>query len=293
MKARSKVSLNALRTFEAVARHKNMVRAADELLVTAGAVSRQISELQSSLRFDLYDGPRTHHILTPAGQQLAASLTKALDDIEATLASIDTERDKVLDVACLSTLAVRWLIPRLHRFRSDYPDIDVRLSTDPRTPRKTGHRMDVSILAYAPDHEVGKRDTILFQEKLGVVLTPTLTGSQQDLQPNDLQDIPLLLSKTRLNAWTSWVAIQNLQYCKELQTSTFEHLSLAIEAAAAGLGMCVTPAHLVLDDISSARLSAPFGFQNSGYLYAAHAHGRPKQKVADFIDWLSRETKSL
>ncbi|AVW91237.1 LysR substrate-binding domain-containing protein [Celeribacter baekdonensis] len=293
MKARSKVSLNALRTFEAVARHKNMVRAADELLVTAGAVSRQISELQSSLSFDLFVGHRTHHILTPAGQQLAASVTKALDDIEATLGAIDTERDKILDVACLSTLAVRWLIPRLHRFRTEHPDIDVRLSTDPRTPHKTGHRMDVSILAHAPDHEIGERDTILFREKLGLVMTPSLAGSQQALQPNDLQDISLLLSKTRPNAWTSWLAIQNVPDRKPPHTSTFEHLSLAIEAAAAGLGICVTPAHLVLDDLSSARLSAPFGFQDSGYVYAAHAHGRPKQKVADFIDWLSRETKSL
>lgn len=293
MKARSKISLNALRTFEAVARHKNMGRAADELLVTAGAVSRQISELQSSLRFDLFVGPRTHHILTPSGQQLAATVTKALDDIETTLTAIDTERDKTLDVACLSTLAVRWLIPRLYRFRADHPDIDVRLSTDPRTPHKAGHRMDVSIVAYAPDHIIGQQDTLLFQERLGVVMAPSIAASQQISHPDDLGQIPLLIAKTRPDAWNSWIAGQNCPPRDVPHTSTFEHLSLAIEAAAAGLGMCVTPMHLVLDDLSTARLAAPLGFQASGYVYAAHAHGRPKQKVADFVAWLCRETSAL
>lgn len=293
MKSRSKISLNALRTFEAVARHKNMVRASDELLVTPGAVSRQISELQSSIRFDLFVGPRTHHILTPSGQQLAASITKALDEIETTLIAIDAERDKILDVSCLSTLAVRWLIPRLHTFRQEHPDIDVRLSTDPRTPRKAGTRMDVSILAYPPDHDVGRQDTILFREKLGVILAPSVTGSQQILHPDDFGDIRLLVSKTRPDAWKSWIARQNCSPRDVPYKSTFEHLSLAIEAAASGLGMCVTPAHLVLEDLTSGRLAAPLGFQDSGYVYAAHAHGKPKQKVDNFVDWLRRETKSL
>ena len=91
----------------------------------------------------------------------------------------------------------------------------------------------------------------------------------------------------------SWIASQNYSPGDAPQTSTFEHLSLAIEAAAAGLGMCVTPEHLVLEDLKSGRLSAPLGFHDSGYVYVARAHGRPKQKVADFIGWLSHETKGL
>lgn len=290
MKSRSKISLNALKTFEAVARHDSMSTAALELGVTPGAVSRQISELQSVVSFDLFLGTRSNRSLTDEGRQLAATLTSALDEIDATLLTLDETRDTILDVACLSTMAVRWLIPRLHRFRSECPNVDLRLSTSPSSPDRLRNRIDVSISVLPPTASPEAQDTVLFEETLGPVLQPGLL--RQCSGPNDLSRLPLLTTKTRPQAWQEWQAQLGLRFIQMSNQNEFEHLSLAIEAAANGLGVCVSPQHLVADDIRTGRLIAPLGFQQSGYIYVAQAHGRQKRRSASFIDWLSRDLAS-
>lgn len=287
MKSRSQISLNALKTFEAVARHSSMSDASLELSVTPGAVSRQISELQSVVSFDLFSGPRTNRSLTNEGLQLAATLTSALDEIDATLLALDETRDTVLDVGCLSTMAVRWLIPRLHRFHSQHPNIDLRLSTNPRSPDRLRNRIDVSISALPPTIVLGPQHTVLFAETLGPVLKPGLL--HQCSGPNDLSNLPFLIARTRPQAWQEWQAQLGSEPIHPTNQNEFEHLSLAIEAAANGLGVCITPEHLVEGDISSGRLIAPLGFRQSGYVYVAQAHGRKKRRSNAFVDWLSRD----
>lgn len=290
MKSRSKISLNALRTFEAVARHKSMTDAAQELLVTPGAVSRQISELQETLSFDLFEGPRNQRTATADGQRLASTMTRALDEIEATLLSVDSSRDKLLDLTCMSTSAVRWLIPRLHRFRAKHPDIELRLSTDPRRPDKMVNRVDLSIIALLPGELREKQDTVLFAEQLGLVLETQLLEKYGIAAPADLSRLLRLTTKTRADAWEDWQVKLDSQLIPITSVTEFDHLSLAIEAAANGLGVCVSPEHLVRDDIASGRLVAPFGFRPSEYLYVLRAHGSSKGKSDAFINWLVDDT---
>lgn len=287
MKSRSKISLNALKTFEAVARNNSMSTAAQELFVTPGAVSRQISELQSVLSFDLFDGPRNNRTPTDEGRQLATILTMALDEIDATLLALDEARDTILDVACLSTMAIRWLIPRLHRLRAKHPHIDLRLSTDARRPDRVQNRLDVSISVLAPTTPLGPQDTFLFPEKLGPVMKPGLLDSCS--KPHDLSALPLLTTKTRPRAWQEWQNQLDDLSVQPTTQSAFEHLSLAIETAANGLGVCVTPQHLVEEDIARGRLIAPLGFRQSGYVYVAQAHGRRKRRSDAFIDWIKQD----
>ena len=292
MKSRSRISLNALRTFEAAARHNSMTKAAVELSVTPGAVSRQISELQSTLNFDLYEGPSNARTITANGLQLANTLTTALDQIETTLLSLDATRDKFLDVACLSTFAARWLIPRLHHFREAHPEIELRLSTDALEPDRLANRLDISIMVLTPNEPRKTQDTILFEESLGPVLKPALTKSINNDKFNNLFDYAHLKSKTRPNVWKDWqFTAADLKKNVPVNESVFDHLSLAIEAAADGLGFCLSPKHLVEADLASGRLVAPFGFTESGYTYIARSHGRHKPKCQTFIDWLNRESK--
>lgn len=291
MKSRSNISLNALKTLEAVVRNNSMSNAAQELFVTPGAVSRQISELQSVLSFDLFDGPRNNRSPTDQGRQLATTLTMALDEIDATLRDLDEARDTILDVACLSTMAVRWLIPRLHRLREKHPDIDLRLSTDGRRPDRLQNRLDVSISVLAPTTPPGPQDTFLFLEKLGPVIKPGMLANCS--KPSDLTALPLLTTKTRPRAWQEWqVQLDDISIQPTTQ-SVFEHLLLAIEAAANGLGVCVTPLHLVEEDIARGRLIAPLGFRKSGYVYVAQAHGRRKRRSDVFIDWIKQDLTLL
>src|SRR3954469_217556 len=127
---RKNLPLNALRAFEAAARLGRLTVAAEELGVTHGAVSRHVRQLESVLGVELFGGPRSRPELTAAGQSLAPVLTAALDQIDNAVRSVLAEEEGLLQVACLSTLAMRWLIPRLHRFTQAHPGIDVRLSTD-------------------------------------------------------------------------------------------------------------------------------------------------------------------
>lgn len=293
LKPRSKISLNALRTFEAAARHSSMTAAADELSVTPGAVSRQISDLQNALSFTLYDGPQNARTTTAAGLRLASTLTKALDEIDATLLALDATRDRLLDVSCLSTSAVRWLIPRLHRFRDKYPELDLRLSTDPRRPDKMVNRVDVSIMVLSPREKVGRQDTVLFAEALGPVLKPSIIEQGQVVDHGDLLRFLRLTTKTRPQAWDDWQGARQSCPPASVHMTEFDHLSLAIEAAINGLGVCITPEHLVNADIANGRLAAPFGFHESGYTYVIRAHGRRKPKVTAFVEWLSKDAGDL
>lgn len=289
MKSRLKTSLNALRTFEAVARLGSMTHAARELGVTPGAVSRQISELQSGLNFDLFEGVHKNQRVTHTSGQLAATLTRSFDEIDAALRALDPSSDRLLDVACLSTSAIRWLIPRLHRFRDQFPDIDLRLSTDPRAPNKMTHRVDVSIMVLSPDEAVSSQETILFPEALGPVLRADIAAAQDVKTPDDLYQLLQLTARTRPLAAADWLGATKAGPPAQARVVEFDHLSLALEAVINGMGWCITPQHLVAKDILSGVLVAPFGFEPSGYKYVVRAHGRRKPKVDGFVKWLVQD----
>ncbi|MFN7109945.1 MAG: LysR family transcriptional regulator, partial [Brevundimonas sp.] len=116
MKPAAPPPLNALRTFEAFARHGSMTRAAAELCVTHGAVSRQIAALQTSLGVVLVSGPRHALVLTEAGAQLAERLTPAFGAIADAVQTTRHGAAREIEISCLGTFALKWLIPRLPGF---------------------------------------------------------------------------------------------------------------------------------------------------------------------------------
>jgi LysR family transcriptional regulator, glycine cleavage system transcriptional activator len=288
---RKALPLNSLRAFEAAARLGRITAAADELAVTHGAVSRQVSQLEAFLGVDLFEGPRSRPVLTPFGASLLLSLTPAFDQIDAVVRTIIDEAGGVLDVACLSTFAMRWLIPRLHRFQHSYPAIDVRLSTDAGLIHASGRRYDLEILAIDRTEKVAAGDVLLFVERLGAVVAPSLVSPKKALKIKDLAGIPCLATRTRMNAWPMWLASVGADPTpkRSKPITEFEHYYFTIEAASNGLGICIAPLHLVSNDVRSSRLLAPFGFVESGYRYIVR-HRRPEnKKSARFCAWLKRE----
>jgi LysR family glycine cleavage system transcriptional activator len=284
------IPLNALRSFEAAARLGRMSTAAEELAVTHGAVSRQIKHLEAVLGVALFEGPRTRPRLTPAGQAFLPSLSSAFDQIEAAVQGVLRAEDEVLDIGCLSTFLMRWLIPRLHRFRERHPDIDVRLSaTDYSSGGRSG-RFDVEIAVdEAPRPDGASRPArILFQEWLGPVARPDVAfAAAGDLLP------PLLLqTKTRMNAWPMWSAAAGIDGIAAAG-ATFDHYYYTLEAAGAGLGICIAPWHLVMTDIGAGRLAAPMGFVRSDYCYVARVRSAPNPRIEQFCAWLADEVASM
>ncbi len=294
-------SLNALRTFEATARLGRMTAAAQELCVTHGAVSRQVRALQEELGVALFEGPKHALQLTPAGQALLPALTQAFDQIAATVAVLSRSKEQVLNVSCLSTFTMRWLIPRLHRFHETHPGIDVRLSTTSHAVQIERERYDVVInvddLIPATAQAATERThtTPLFDELLGLVLSPALmdkmargTGPQRlEL----LRRCPRLQTRTRPKAWQDWAAACGAKLPTAPQQE-FAHYTYTLEAALGGLGLCIAPWHLVATDVGSGRLLAPLGFVASGLKYTAR-HRIDHSQAAVFCQWLQQEAAHM
>jgi DNA-binding transcriptional LysR family regulator len=281
----ARISLSTLRAFEVAARLGRQKAAAAALGVTHGAISRQIAQLEASLGVSLFEGPRSKPVLSAEGRTLAPALTRAFDDIEMALREVSHLDASRLDIACLSSFAIRWLIPRLHRFHQLAPDLDLRLSTNDELIAQEPGRFDLLIRVLEPGIRPFAHDVLLLDEMMG----PVLAARNRELS---LEDLPRLGTVTRPNAWSHWDQLKGVPAFPGV-VREFEHYSFAIEAAANGLGACVVPHHLVQDDLQSGRLLAPFGFVPTGYRYVLRRRQSGQAKIERFTRWMMKEIEML
>lgn len=279
--ARRIQSLNALRAFEAAGRHGRMSLAADELNVTHSAISRQVQILEAALGVSLFEGPKNALRLTEAGRALLPGLTTAFDQIDIAVRLVADTDEGPLDVSCLGTFTMRWLIPRLHRFQARHPGIEVRLSSSDAPVDFSRAAFDVAIRVGSKPWPSSSEVVPLFQEHIAVVVAPRLADA-------DFSRVAKLHTKTRPSAWEDWHALSGIAVGNGVDTA-FEHFYFMLEAAVAGLGMCVAPYPLIADDLLAGRLIAPFGFQPSGQTYVALRRPRRHRKSTLFCDWLVEE----
>jgi LysR family transcriptional regulator, glycine cleavage system transcriptional activator len=283
-------SLNALRAFEAAGRLGRMTLAAEELCVTHGAVSRQVRQLEQALAARLLEGPKSRLVLTEAGRALLAELTPVFDRLEAAVRRVADEEEGTLDVSCLSTMLLRWLIPRLHRFNEAHPAIEVRLSASHAPADFERHRYEVAIRMTEKPIPPAALTTELFRDDVGPVLAPALAKRLGIRKPRDLARATLLHPLTRRDAWARWGADVGWD-AGERPGPEFEHFFVMIEAATAALGACIAPWPYVIDDLRTGRLVAPFGFCPSSFSYVALRRNRRSRKAEAFCEWLRREAE--
>jgi LysR family transcriptional regulator, glycine cleavage system transcriptional activator len=288
---RSYVPLNALRAFEASARHGRQLAAAEELGVTHGAISRQVRQLEEHLGVLLFEGSRHQPVLTAAGASLGLALTEAFNAIDAAVRATRGTQAGILDVACLSTFAMRWLIPRLYRFQALHPGIDVRLSTNERNIDYPQMRVDMSILVLDGHTKAHAGDVVLFRERVGVVLSPALVAAKSITALADLEGVTRLMTRTRPNAWSIWQEETGMASQGGV-TSAYDHYSFAIEAAARSSitrwkGTTQAPSPLAAE-----RLVAPFGFIETGYRYIVRRRRPDNALTTPFCEWLKNEIKN-
>jgi DNA-binding transcriptional LysR family regulator len=286
--ARRLPSLNALRAFEAAGRHGRMTLAAEELNVTHSAVSRQIQHLEDVLGVPLFEGPKNKQRLTDAGSMLLVGLNAAFDQIDMSVRSVADTQDGSLDVSCPGTFTMRWLIPRLYRFQAEYPDIDVRLTASSKPVDFARDGFDVAIRVGTTPWPAGADVISLFPEQTGPVLSPPLA----DTAATNFAGVPVLHTRTRLRAWGDWLARSGVAVDGGSRVE-YEHFYFMLEAASAGLGVCVAPWPYVTDDIRFGRLIAPLGFLDSGHEYVALRRARRNRKSVLFCEWLQKEAQAF
>lgn len=276
-------SLKGLQAFEAFARAGSMVRAADELSVTHGAVSRQIKALEQQLGAKLLAGPRHDLALTPAGRELAASLAAAFDRIAAGLPGAGAGEELV--VSSPGTFAMKWLIPRLASFIESNPGIQVRILEDGGTASFSG--VQAAIRLHRGAAPPGVKATPFLDHAYGPVLSPALSGAADR---ETVLLLPRLHSETFADGWARWAADAGVALPPPSAERSFEHNSYMIEAAAAGLGVAVTAWAFAQTDIETGRLVAPWGFRPLATRFTCLRPALASHPAADrFALWLAAE----
>lgn len=270
MTAISRLPLNALRTFEAAARHQSFLKAADELAVTPGAVSRQIKALEIELGLRLFERFNRAVRLTPAGELLADGVRQGLNAMQAAVGEAQGARAGPLAVSVMHSLAARWLVPRVHDFQQRYPDIQVMIAASDLAADLVRDRIDIAI-RYAVEPQPGLAATRLIATRMFPVCSPRLLEVQPLKAPGDLAQA-LLLSDVYVTpteaTWRHWLEAAGAPEVDPTQGLQFSNTYLAIEAALAGRGVALAQEAMVVDELAAGRLVRPFDVAISG----PHSH---------------------
>jgi LysR family glycine cleavage system transcriptional activator len=287
-------SLAALRSFESAARHLSFRAAADELSVTQSAISHQIAELERRLGVSLFRRHSRRIELTAAGQLYHPYLREAFDRIEQGTAQVmRTTAAGQLDVQVYVTVAVRWLIPRLHSFRSAHPEIVVRFSASHLDWEFDDAGGDVAIVCTEQPNRPHLHYTHLFDARLTPVCSPTIAhGGIGIRQPADLVNHALLQVYTAADEWAVWLQAARVPELHAQYAPRFDSYLLALEAAMEGQGVAIVPKFLAAGDLRSGRLVAPFALdvpQPRRWYLVCRRERRNDPKVQHFRDWLHVE----
>ena len=303
--------LNALRAFEVAARHLSFAMAAKELHVTPAAISHQVKGLEDFLGQRLFRRLKRGLELTRAGQVLLPKLSEGfgrLGDAVEDMRSIEAAGTLAVSVA--PSFATRWLAPRLHRFVSAFPDLDVQI---PASTRLIDPASDVPVWGDAvADSPVENADIVVrfgtgdypgfrVDKLLGVAVTPMcspqlLANGPALREPADLKNHVLIHDNVRYDdgrsLWDAWFEAAGLPGTDTSHGLRFSHAMLALEAAADGLGVTMGMPTLAGSDLATGRLVAPLALSlplKFAYYVVSGSDTAERADVIAFRNWLLAE----
>lgn len=304
--------LNALRAFEASARHLSIKKAAIELNVTPAAVSHQIRLLEDYLGVQLFHRYNRALELTEAAR---AALPKMREGFDSLIQAVDRLRAHVsggvLTLSAAPSFASRWLMPRLHRFIAAHPEVDVRVSARMRRVSVDGKGdvaeratveawlddSDIAVL-YGRGHYPGRWVKKLLDLTIAPICSPTLLEGEHALKrPEDLAHHMLIHDDTgdlydNDPFWDVWLRAAGIENLEAQRGPHFSHAVLAFEAAIDAVGVVASMPLLAAEDIAAGRLVVPFDLHvplASAYYVVCHESTSTRPAVALFRDWLLEE----
>lgn len=296
--------LNALRAFEAAARHLSLTKAAAELNVTPGAVSHQLRGLEAMLRVRLFErGVRTI-ALTPAGKMLYPGLQRGFAQILEALTDFrQSGNQQVLVVSTSPGLTSKWLVPRLYRFANAYPDIDVRISSSLHNANFTTDGVNVAVR----NMPIGAQSdaSLVIEELAQITLVPVCSPRLVDLgslpSPQVLAKMPLihddtLAGRASVPSWADWFAAAKVGKIDLRRGLHFDSPDHALNAATEGAGILLAADLLAYDDLRNGRLVIPVPLalpSGRAYHLVYPRRGRRRPDVEAFCNWIKREAAQL
>jgi LysR family transcriptional regulator, glycine cleavage system transcriptional activator len=293
-------SLNALRAFEAAARHKSFKKAATELHVTTAAVSQQVKLLELDLGAKLLRRVDGEWQLTEAGYAGLADLSQGFDSIAQGLRKIrDLKRRKRLTVSVAPSFAATWLVARLDRFRQSHPDIDLLLEATMALADFSRGDADMAV-RYGAGEFPGLDCTRLFADDIFPVCSPRLLKGQHPLnEPQALRHHTLLHmgwspEHGSWPDWAMWLRSAGVTGIDAERGPRFTQHSMVLQAAVEGQGVALGSTSHAADDLAAGRLVSPFDFcmpTHYAYYVVAPRERAKDPAIAAFRDWLVEEAR--
>ncbi|CAN5129735.1 LysR substrate-binding domain-containing protein [soil metagenome] len=289
--------LNALRNFEAVARHGSFAAAAGELHVTHWAVGKQIRLLEDWFGVPLFERQARGVALTDAGAALLADVTGAFERLASGSARLRHEEvarrvSGVVRVNALASFALCWLIPRLPEFNALYPDIDVRISTTSRKLRYVGDAFDIGVRS-GTEEGSGLASRALMPDVRLPACSPALLRQQPIQSAADLRHHTLLHSASTRTAWSSWFKEAGMPEQRAARHAEYDHVFLQQAAAVEGLGVALASLPLIERDLAAGRLVCPIPapvWRAPDYTLVVNLDRAADDAVAAFGRWISSKS---
>jgi LysR family glycine cleavage system transcriptional activator len=283
-------ALNALKSFDAAARHESFTRAAEELCVTQGAVSHQVKALEQELGVKLFNRERHRLVITEAGREYLAVVRDALDRIAlGTERLLQRQRSGALTISTSPDFAAKWLVHRLGRFAEAHPDIDLRVSATMHHVDFATEDVDIAV-RHGDGNWAGLHVERLCSEQLFPVCSPKLveTGLKQ---PRDVLKFPILHLDGRQD-WSRWLDAVGVTGADLSRGPVLNRASMLIDAAIDGQGIALARTALAAWDLLNRRLVRPFELAlplAKGYWIVCPKATAMLPKVARARDWLLAE----
>ncbi len=281
--------LNALRVFDAAARHLSFTKAADELFVTQAAVRHQIKSLEHFLGLKLFRRRNRSLLLTEEGQSYYLDIKEIFTSINEATRKLQARSAKgALTVSLPPSFAIQWLVPRLSGFNAAYPGIDVRIQAVDREEDKLADDVDVAIF-YGRGDWTGLRTERLYAEFLLPVCAPSLLMGEHGLKvPSDLAYHTLLHDTSRRD-WMAYTRQLGVPQINVQQGPIFSHSAMVVQAAVHGQGIALVNNVMAQSEIEAGRLVCPFNdvlvSKNAFYL-VCHDSQAELGKIAAFRQWI-------
>jgi LysR family glycine cleavage system transcriptional activator len=289
--------LNALKAFEAIARHASFSKAADELHVTPAALSHQIRGLEEQLGLALFHRRARTIDLTDAGRLLYPGLHAGFESVRDAVARLDNAREnRFLVISATLGFTAKWLVPRLWRFLAAHPEIDARISSSMGYADFAADGVDVAIrLSHGvhPDLHVEK----LFDDSVLPVCSPRLVEAGlrrlDDLARFTLIHYDIPLSSPSPPLWVEWLKVAGTEGVDATRGLRFNIADHALDAAVAGAGVSLSYKLIASDDVRAGRLMIPFGpelpITERAYHFVCPKGHEARPNVRAFRDWIFAE----
>lgn len=290
--------LNALRSYEAAARHRSFTKAAGELGVTPAAVSHQVKMLEDHIGIALFQRVNRQLVLTEAGESCLPGIRAAFEGLASAVDAISVAgRTGVLTVSVAPSLAGKWLLPRLERFKAAHPDIDVRVSASLHLVDFASGEIDIAIRYGAGVYPGLKSERLLGEAVIPVCSPKLLDGPHPLRSPDDVRWHTLLHDDspdddTSCPTWEMWLKAAGVDAIDTTRGPRFNQSSLVLEAAILGHGIALAKSTIAAADLAEGRVVKPFELTlplEFGYYIVAPESKTLMPKVDLFIRWLKQD----